>query len=140
MKRKKSKTRAKKTARVFATKKRRGKEIYDIKLPAGHKTREQLSEILIKSKLNVPTDTIEGGQVKISLIAKRYNAKGSISLIHDIDDKKDLRDSVLYTLDWIFRKLKPGEVIKSHNSNYLRPGNPMNNYINRVIIDFETND
>lgn len=133
------KTRAKK-ARVFSTSKRKGKDVFDIKLPNGHKTRDELSQIINNAKLNVPIDLIANGQVKITLVAKRYSERGSISLLHDIDNRADLREAVEFTLHWIFRKLKPGEVIKNTKKNYLRPGNPLNNYINRIIIDFETND
>jgi hypothetical protein len=134
-----NKTRAK-PARVFSTSKRRGHDVYNINLPNAYRTRDDLNNIISKAKLNIPSDLIEGGQVKITLYAKRYSAYGSITLIHDIDNKPDLRDSVQYTLDWIFRKLKPGEVVKNTSEKYLRPGNPLNNYINKIIIDFETND
>lgn len=135
-----TKTRAK-TARVFSTSKRKRKDIYDIEFPNANRTRDELTQIIENAKLNISSDLIENGQVKVTLVAKRYSITGSITLIHDIEDKKDLRDSMQFTLDWIFRKLKPGEVVKNaNNPKYLRPGNPLNNYINRIIIDFETND
>lgn len=135
----KSKKRATKS-RVFSTKHRKRKDVFDIVLPSGHKSRDQYNTVIATSKLNVPLDLIEGGQVKVTLLAQRYNVKGSITLIHDIDTKADLRDSLQYTMDWIFRKLKPGEKAKGGKDKYLRPGNPLNNYINKIIIDFETND
>lgn len=124
--------------------KRRGKAIYDIELPKGNKTEKEIDELISDVNFNKIKD--EDVFVKITFVAKlpvklRTKKKLPFASITSLDEfdyenKSDLMKQIKKVcMDMnftIFRKpvKGTGESVKRMNR--------LKNYLERIIIDFET--
>jgi len=125
---KSKKARGKKAART-SLKKRRGKDVYDIMLKPGAKTQTQIVDIINNVK---PLKELPDNRVKLTFVAKFKNKISSISYIYDIDEPEQLNESLTEILHSIFTRPVRGTTKSIKRMNRLK------NYINRMIIDFET--
>lgn len=128
---------SKKRTLILKAKKRRGKEVYDIMLPSGSKTENEIDSIIDKASLNLSGDN---EFVKLTFVTRFKKQAASISYIetYDFESKKDLREQIRQSLKdinyTIFRKptKNTGDSIKRMNR--------LKNFLNRIIIDFESSD
>lgn len=132
-KKKVNKKRAVKRRVSFSTKKRRGKEIYDIDLPTGHKSESELHEMLENIKLTFRD--LPDNQVKFTFLASKRKQKASMSFIYDVDEKQEIKEGFTAELKDIFKKKTEREKTKSWTRIQ-----PIKNYISRIIVDFESTD
>ena len=115
-------------------KKRRRKEVYDIFFGKGQKNESEIDAVIDAYKFN----KIGGGElpkhfVKITFVAGFKKQRASISYIYDIEDLSEISDAVKDVNKLIFRKVPERQQTKS-----LKRINKLKNYLNRIIIDFDT--
>lgn len=136
---KKVKKRAHKRVSSFSVKKRRGRDLYDVKFPEGYKEQSVLENYI--QNLKMKFSEFPDQQVKITSIAKKRKQKASMSFIYELEEgtSKENGDNMKYMmLDMIadiFKKKTERDKTKSWQRIQ-----PIKNYINHIIIDFETND
>lgn len=118
-----------KSARVSNLKKRRGKEVYDVLLKTGAKSREEIENVIDKIR---KFKELPDYRVKLTFVAGHRNKKSSISYNYDVDEPEQINESLQEILHSIFTRPVRGTTKSIKRMNRLK------NYINRIIIDFET--
>lgn len=111
--------------------KRPRRELYDIFLKSGVKKLDEIVAVIDKLKMfkELPNE-----RVKITFVARFKNKISSVTQLYDIDEPQDLIDSLREIAQNIFSKPVRGTTKSIKRMNRLK------NYINRIIIDFESAD
>lgn len=125
--------------RVSSFKKRKGKDLFDLKVKSGFKDEKLIQDIIDKSNVNF--SEFPDTQVKITMYASKglgKKNKASMSFIYDLEEgetKKENTDQLKWAmkdmLSDIFRKKTEREKTKSWQRIQ-----PIKNYINKITIDF----
>lgn len=109
--------------------KRRGKEIYDIFFKRGAKSQIEIENAFDKVKKfrELPNE-----RIKITFVAGYKNKRASITQLYDLDEPREMPDVLKEINTMIFNKPVRGTTKSIKRMNRLK------NYINRIIIDFES--
>jgi hypothetical protein len=138
----KKKPAPKKRGRVSSKKKsnkflkRRGERLYDYFLQTGSKRETDIDSIIDSIDLTALRDDDEF--VKITFVSGFRKKRASISYVlnYEYEDRKDFREQLRQTLKdinyTIFRKPVKG------TGDSIKRMNRLKNFLNRIIIDFET--
>lgn len=126
----------KKRIKKAKLKKRRGQDIYDILLPSGNKSEQDIDEML----QNIPYRNIKSEDVFIKLTfyerkGKDYAAFTRLSE-YDYEDKADLLRQVkqeILDMNYTFFR-QPAKDAKEYWKRMYK----LKNYLNKITIDFET--
>jgi hypothetical protein len=129
-----------KTRTSLSAKKRRNKDLFDIKLKSGYKEKTKIEKLIDNTKMNF--SEFPDTQVKITFYANKGKQKANLSFIYDLDEGENkrennqtIKDAIKDVLNDIFTKKTEREKTKSWQRIQ-----PIKNYISKMIIDFETPD
>ena len=128
----------KKSGVSLSFKKRRGRDVYDLFLPKGSKREVQIDKVL--DSVNLRNLRTEDYFVKVTFVSKFKKQHASITYIleEDYDNQKEFRDNLRQNLKdinyTIFRKPVKG------TGDSIKRMNRLKNFLQRIIIDFETAD
>lgn len=112
--------------------KRRGKEVYDIHLKPGRKSKSEIDKVLDTIKIKLKGNELSDNFVKITFVARSGKQFSSISHIYEIDEVEQIKESLQEILESIYSKITP------RSTRSIKRISKLKQFLNRIIIDFET--
>ncbi len=112
--------------------KRRGREIYDIHLKPGRKAKSEIDKVLDNIKIKIKGGELPENFVKLTFVARHKKDFSSISHIYELDEVEQIKESLTEILDSIYSKITP------RSTRSIKKISKLKQFLNRIIIDFET--